>query len=189
MNIIKHRVNTVADLVSTPRAYGIETDIRPYGNRLVLHHEPFEDGDDFEEFIRNYKHGTFIANVKSEGIERKVIDTIEKAGISDYFLLDVTFPYMVKYINKGFKKLATRFSEYEDIQTSLNLAGKVDWAFIDNLTHLPVENNAFERLAEHFKICIVSPELLKRDEIPATKELLKLHPAHAVLTDDIEAWK
>ena len=188
MITIRHRVNTIEELKATPQSCGVEVDIRPYGRKLVMHHEPFEDGEDFETFLHHYNHRFLIANVKSEGIEGRVVDLVEKAGISDYFLLDVTFPYMVKYFGKGFKKCAARFSEYEDIQTCLNLAGKVEWIFVDNFTHLPVENRAFHQLAQHFKICIVSPELLKREEITATKDLLKQHPVDAVLTDNLEAW-
>ena len=95
---------------------------------------------------------------------------------------------MIKYIKKGWKNFAVRFSEFESIQTCLNLIGKVEWVFVDNFTRLPVEGNSFKILKKFFKICIVSPELLKRDEISLTKEIIKENPVDAVLTDHPEKW-
>tara|TARA_Y100000031_G_scaffold96676_1_gene106111 strand:+ start:597 stop:1169 length:573 start_codon:yes stop_codon:yes gene_type:complete len=188
MIIINHRVNTIEKLNATPKECGVEIDIRPYGNRLILHHDPFQDGVDFEEWLKHYNHSLLVAETKSEGIEEKILELIQKHNIQNFFLLSVTPPFMVKYMNKGLTKMAGRFSEWEDIQTCLNLKGKADWIFIDNFTKLPTDNNAFQKLREHFKICIVSPELLKRDEVEHTKQLLQEHPVDAVLTDHIERW-
>lgn len=188
MIIIRHKVNTVHELKETPPALGIETDIRPFGKRLVLHHEPFVEGEGLEEFLKHYRHAFAIFNIKSEGIEKEVMRLAAKFGIKDYFLLDVSFPFMIKYINEGVSKLAVRYSEYESAETCLNLKGKVEWVFVDNLTHLPLACPEFKELKKHFKICIVSPELLKRDEIPQARELVRRFPVDAVLTDDPKAW-
>lgn len=189
MIIIKHRVNTVKELKNVPREFGVETDIRPYGKRLILHHEPFVDGEDFEDFLKHYKHRFVIFNIKSEGIEGEVMRLAEKYGVKEYFLLDVSFPFIIKYVNQGVTKLAARYSEYESAETCLNLKGKVEWVFVDNLTHLPLDCPEFQELKKHFKVCIVSPELLQRDEIPETRELVKRFPVDAVLTKDVGAWK
>jgi len=189
MIIIKHKVNTVEELKGTSPELGIEIDIRPFGKRLVLHHDPFVRGEELKEFLKHYNHRFAIFNIKSEGIEKEVMRLAEQFGIEDYFLLDVSFPFMIKYINQGISKLAVRYSEYESAETCLNLKGKVDWVFVDNLTHLPLDCPGFQELKKHFKVCIVSPELLKRDEIPQTRELLKRFPVDAVLTDDVGAWK
>lgn len=189
MLIINHQINTIEELKNTPKEFGIEIDIRAYNNKLILHHDPFIEGEDFEEFLKHYDHAFLILNIKCEGIEKRVIELVEKQGISDYFLLDVTPPFIFKLINQGISKIAVRFSEFEDIQTCLNLKSKIEWVFIDNLTHLPTENNSFQRLREHFKLCIVSPELLKRDEIEKTKDILRDNPVDAVLTDKPLEWK
>lgn len=189
MMLVNHRVNDIEKLQKTPKNCGVEIDLRPYKDRIILNHEPFKDGVDFEEFLKHYNHKLLILNVKSEGIEQRVLDLVEKYYIKDYFFLDVTFPFMIKYINKGVKRFAVRFSEFESINTCLNLIGKVDWVFVDNLTKLPVENNSFKILGRFFKICIVSPELLKRQEIELTKNILKENPVDAILTDHIENWR
>lgn len=188
MIIINHKVNSIEELKNTPKNYGIEVDIRPYGKRIILHHEPFVKGEDFEDFLKHYNNKFIILNIKSEGIERRVFDLIKKYKISNYFLLDVPFPFMVKYINQGFTQFAVRFSEFESIQTCLNLKRKVEWVFIDNFTHLPIEGNSFKILRKHFKLCVVSPELFNRKEIEKTKNILKKNPVDAILTDKIFEW-
>ncbi|ARU49511.1 hypothetical protein Sdiek1_2361 [Sulfurospirillum diekertiae] len=78
MEFIAHRINTIAELSQVPIEYGVELDLRDYGNRLILQHEPFTDGEDFEEYLKYYQHGTMILNIKSERIEHKVLELINK---------------------------------------------------------------------------------------------------------------
>jgi len=173
----------------TPKKCGVEIDIRPYGKNLVLNHEPFSDGERLSDFLQEYNHSLLILNVKSEGIELEILKLMEKHGIENYFFLDVTFPYMVKYMNNGVNQFAVRFSEYESINTCLNLIDKVTWVFIDNFTRLPIENNSIKFLSAFFKICVVSPELLKRSgEIDMTKDILQRYPVDAILTDSLNGW-
>lgn len=128
-------------------------------------------------------------NIKSEGIEKDVINIVNKYNINNYFLLDVTFPFIIKYINKDFHRFAVRFSEFESIETCVNLKGLVEWVFIDNFTKLPLDEKAYSFLNKNFKMCVVSPELLGREhELSITKEILKTYPVDAILTDNPEEW-
>ncbi len=189
MLIINHRVNSIGQLQNTPKEFGVEVDLRADNNRIILNHEPFLNGEDFEEFLSHYHHAFLILNIKCEGIEKRVIELMDKFKITDYFLLDVTLPFIFKLVHQGISKIAVRFSEIESIETCLHLKGKVEWVFVDNLTHLPVENDAFKILRKHFKLCIVSPELLNRDELGQVAEILIDNPIDAVLTDRIFEWK
>ena len=188
MLIIKHAVNTIEELRATPAEYGIEVDIRAFGNELVLHHDPFVQGELFADFLIDYKHAFIILNIKCEGIEAKVIKLVEDRGIEDYFLLDVTTPFILKLIDQGVRKIAIRFSEMEAIETCFRFKGLVDWVFVDNITHLPVTDQAFIKLRQHYQLCIVSPELLHRSGIQETKMLLRSNPVDAVLTDEVGKW-
>ena len=49
MEFIAHRINTIEELKQVPTEYGVELDLRDFGERLVLQHDPFKDGEDFEE--------------------------------------------------------------------------------------------------------------------------------------------
>ena len=47
MHFIAHRVNTIKDLLNTPVEYGVEVDLRDFGEKLVLQHDPFKDGEKY----------------------------------------------------------------------------------------------------------------------------------------------
>jgi hypothetical protein len=164
MHFIAHRRNTLAELSATPVRYGVEVDIRSVGDKLIMHHDPFVEGEPFEHWIAAYRHGTLILNVKEEGLEARLIDVMHKVGIQDYFFLDQSFPFLVKYSNQGMRRSAVRVSEFESVQTVLALAGKVDWVWVDCFTRFPLNYADASNLKEAgFRLCLVSPELQGRD--------------------------
>ncbi|MBT6472144.1 MAG: hypothetical protein HOK52_12925, partial [Candidatus Marinimicrobia bacterium] len=99
MHRILHRVNTKGALLKTPKELGVEVDIRSKGNQLIMHHDPFQDGEDFEDWLGVYEHGILILNVKEEGLEGRLIELMSKYNIDDYFFLDQSFPFLVKTSN------------------------------------------------------------------------------------------
>jgi len=54
LEYIAHRINTIEELGKIPREYGVELDLRDFGDRLILQHDPFKDGEDFEEYLKHY---------------------------------------------------------------------------------------------------------------------------------------
>ncbi|MDN0076834.1 phosphatidylinositol-specific phospholipase C/glycerophosphodiester phosphodiesterase family protein [Crenobacter sp. SG2303] len=195
MKLIFHRRNTVSDLMATDSKYGVEVDIRSEGDRLIIHHDPCMPGEHFDEWINAYRHGTLILNVKEEGLEARLISLMESKSISDYFFLDQSFPFLVKWSNAGEHRCAVRISEFESIETALNLAGKVDWVWVDCFTHFPLNEQNARRLKDAgFKLCLVSPELQGRDpeiEIFQLASLLKERNilADAVCTKRPDLWE
>ena len=83
MEFIAHRINTIKELKKLSIDFGVELDLRDYGNRLILQHEPFVDGEDFEDYLKHYNHGTMILNIKSERIEYRVLELIKKYDIKN----------------------------------------------------------------------------------------------------------
>lgn len=190
MIIIRHRVNTIAELKLVPNMYGVEVDIRPFGKKLILQHEPFVDGESFKTFLKNFSHKFIVLNIKSEGIENEVIELMDKYNINNYFLLDVSFPFIIKLIKDGISRIALRFSEYESIETCLKLKGRVEWIWADNFSKLPLNNSVIRKLKKYFKVCIVSPELVGRfNDIEKTKKSVQSYGIDAVCTKNIGAWK
>tara|TARA_B100000795_G_scaffold268014_1_gene254082 strand:+ start:1211 stop:1798 length:588 start_codon:yes stop_codon:yes gene_type:complete len=160
MHRILHRVNTIEMLKKTPRELGVEIDIRSNNENLILHHDPFLDGQLFEDWLLHYQHGLLILNVKEEGLENRILELIKKYNINDYFFLDQSFPFLRKTSNEGESKCAVRVSEYEDINTALSLSGMVKWVWIDCFTFFPLSLEDAKKLkAAGFKLCFVSPEL------------------------------
>lgn len=192
--LIAHRRNTIAELKATPSCYGVEVDIRSIGDRLVTQHDPFLVGELFEDWLSAYRHGTIILNVKEEGLEERLIHLMKLKRIENYFFLDQSFPFLVKWSNAGERKCAVRVSEFESIESALSLAGKVNWVWVDCFSYFPLNEQDAKRLKNvGFKLCIVSPELHGRNpeiEIPELAVLMKERNIvpDAVCTKRIELW-
>lgn len=165
MNFIIHRVNSIGELKKIPQEFGAEIDLRDRGNRLILQHDPFKDGVDFNEYIKHYSHGTLILNIKSERIEYRILELLRRYRIKDYFFLDSSFPMIHQLIKCGEKNIALRFSEYEKLDSVLALAGKVRWVWVDCFTRLPINKKEYNTFRKYgFRLCLVSPELQGREE-------------------------
>jgi hypothetical protein len=172
----------------------VEVDIRSYGDELIIHHDPFIKGEPFNTWIAEYNHGTLILNVKEEGLEARLIELMRSRGIDDYFFLDQSFPFLVKWARAGERRCAVRVSEFESVETALTLAGKVDWVWVDCFTDFPLSRMDAKRLADAgFRLCLVSPELQGRSadtEIPKLSALLsqlEINP-EAVCTKRPDLW-
>lgn len=195
MKIIRHRLNTINELQQSPTKYGVEVDIRSLGEKLIIHHDPFVEGESFEDWIAVYQHGTLILNIKEEGLEGRLIALMQAHGIEDYFFLDQSFPFLVKWSKAGEHRCAVRVSEFETIETALTLAGKVDWVWVDCFNYFPLSYEDAQRLNNAgFKLCLVSPELQGRDaetEVPMLLQLLNERgiQADAVCTKRPDLWE
>ena len=175
VHYIAHRINTLSGLVEIPHEFGVEIDLRDRGERLILQHDPFTDGEDAEPFFAGYKHGTLILNIKSERIEFKILELLQKYKIENYFFLDSSFPMIYQLVQRGETRSAVRFSEYESIDTVMKLEGLVEWVWVDCFSFLPISRELYSHLKNcGFKLCLVSPELQGRpDDIPLYRDKLK----------------
>lgn len=176
MKFIAHRINTVEELRNLPTEYGVELDLRdaPDGS-IYIQHNPFEPGEDFEEYLKEYHHGIMILNIKSERIELKIQELMEKYGIKDYFYLDSSFPMIYLLSKAGEKRSALRISEYEGIDTARNMAGLVEWIWVDCFSKIPIGKKEYDELKGlGYKLCFVSPELEGREQdIEGYKRILE----------------
>ena len=187
---ILHRANGIEQLQLVSIEYGVELDLRPDGDRIVIHHEPFMGGTDFEDWLKYYNHSFIILNTKAEGMEERLISLMEQHKIDNYFFLDLSLPYLIKYMNKGIRKIAVRFSEYEPIEFVMKFAGKTEWVWVDCFNHLPLNRENYQLLKANFKICLVSPELqgYNVSRIEEFKELTKDMEIDAVCTKRPDLW-
>lgn len=166
MEFIAHRINTLLQLQALPTEFGVELDLRDDLNgKIYIQHDPFEPGEDFEEYLKQYHHGTMIINVKSERIESKILEMISKYDVKSYFFSDSSFPMIWFLSNRGEKNMAIRVSEVEGIDTARNMAGKVGWIWVDCFSRIPIRKREADELKSlGYKLCFVSPELEGRDE-------------------------
>lgn len=173
MKLIIHRVNTIKKLRKIPEQYGVEIDIRCFGKKLILSHDPYKNGDNFIDFLKYYSHSLLVANIKEAGIENDVIKLLRKANIKDFFLLDVEFPYLYKSAIKGQKNIAIRFSEKENIDNVKKFTNKLKYVWIDTFTKFPI-NKSNDKILKNFHKCLVSPDRWNRaKDIKQYKKLIK----------------
>ena len=79
--------------------------------------------------------------------------------------MDSSFPMIKLLTSEGESKVAIRYSEFEGLDTIMNMKGKLDWVWVDCFTKLPIDNESYKLLkSAGFKICLVSPELQGQGE-------------------------
>lgn len=191
MKCIDHRINTLSQLAALPRNHGAEIDIRTYGQHLVLNHAPCQDGDSLVQFLDAYRHQTLILNVKEDGLETQILDLLSQRAIHDFFFLDLSLPAAVKLARSGESRFAVRFSEFEPLEACLRFAGLAQWCWVDRFTTAPPDRAALALLKQHFKLCLVSPELQGREptaEVRTIRNALETLDVDAVCTDLPELW-
>jgi hypothetical protein len=195
IDIIAHRINTIEGLKSIPKNFGIEVDIRSSGQDLIISHDPYLSGDNFEAWIKSYNHKLLILNVKEEGLESKIIEIMKKENIDNYFFLDQSFPFLIKNAKNCLGRSAVRYSEFESIDNVLSLKGIVKWVWVDCFNYLPIDKENIDIIKNsHFKICIVSPELQGRFDNKEIFDICKKIKDYdikidAVCTKKIDLWR
>ena len=163
--IIEHRINTANQLGRVPKNHGVEIDLRTDTGRVILHHDPFQKGEFLENWLNAWSGQFLVLNVKEEGIEENVLRILSAKGISDYFFLDQSFPYLQKTIKSGNRKLAMRVSDLESIETVIRTNSEWiwidcfsgDWSFLPDILKKVKEQNPTR------KICLVSPEIVRTE--------------------------
>jgi hypothetical protein len=165
---ICHRVNSSEELNKINKQFGTEIDIRDdnKSGKLILSHDPFVNGEYFEDYLQKYKHNTLILNIKSERIELDCLKLLEKYNIKNYFFLDSSFP-MIYLLNKNYQnnQNACRLSEFENLQFFLDNKDMFSTVWVDCFTKFPLNKENYALMnKENKNICIVSPELQKQPE-------------------------
>ena len=121
MYFYSHRINSLDKLKNVDKNYGVEIDIRDYKSDLILSHDPFPKKIIYlEEYLPYLMGRNIIANIKSERVEKMFVEMKNKlAPNSEYFFLDSSFSMISNFgIIYNF---ASRFSEFESLDTSINL--------------------------------------------------------------------
>lgn len=144
------------------RGYGTETDFRDLNGRLVVSHDPPIEGaltaDDFFGLIATVDPSLPVAiNIKSDGIQDMVLEQLEKFGISNYFLFDMSIPDALASISKGLKV----FTRQSDVEPDANFYDDAEGVWMDSfhddswITEQVIQSH----LDANKKVCVVSPEL------------------------------
>ena len=96
---------------------------------------------------------------------------------------------------EGEKNIAIRFSEFESIDSVINMKGKIEWVWVDCFTKNPLNKLTYSILKNAgFKLCFVSPELQNQKE--KIEEYKKYFNEENIIVDmictksyNIEKWE
>ena len=129
-----------------------------------MSHDASTNGVSLNSFLNFYKHKFIIFNIKSEGLEIRVLELIKKFKIKKYFFLDSSFPFIYKLSKNITKNFAIRVSDFENINTALNMSNRVKWIWLDCFKKYSISIKLIKKLKiNKFKICLVFPDLHGRD--------------------------
>jgi len=147
--------------------FGTETDIRDYKDELVISHDIADERcmsvEIFFEIYKSFDNNLPVAlNIKADGLQLKLKNLLEKFEISNYFVFDMSVPDGLQYIKEGIKAF-TRESEYEKSPSFYEDAQGI---WLDEFYEHWIDLDVIKKHIENDKeICIVSPDLHKRDYI------------------------
>jgi hypothetical protein len=145
--------------------FGTETDIRDHDGQLVISHDMANENSMLaEEFFKIYRtlgNGLPLAlNIKADGLHQNLKNLLVKYEVENYFVFDMAVPDGLTYANQNFITY-TRQSEFEAVPAYYEMAQGI---WIDEFYKHWVTDEVIERHLEAGKsICIVSPELHRRD--------------------------
>ena len=156
--------------------FGIETDVRDLGSRLVISHDiPNEKCQSLESFLDQYQRSgaetTLAINIKSDGLAAELKRWLNQFGVSNYFVFDMSVPDALHYVRLGMPLFARR-SEYEP---DCRLTESAQGIWLDGFHGEWFTFADWQRyLALGQSVSIVSPELHKRP--------------HDVFWQELQAW-
>ena len=143
--------------------FGTETDVRDCDGKLLISHDmPSGSELSLEGFLHILakRNLPLAMNIKADGLVIPLKQAMEAAGVVDWFVFDMSIPDMRAYLQAGVP-VFTRMSEVEREPVWFEESSGV-WldAFID----IWYGAKEVEKLLQSGKrVCVISPELHKRD--------------------------
>lgn len=145
--------------------FGVETDVRDSGRKLVIAHDPglssrLDAEKVFELFAADTGERTLAVNVKADGLQGLIQNLARRFRVRHYFIFDASVPELVVYRDRKIP-FFTRQSEFEPRPVLWKEAAGV---WLDAFESDWFTAHAVE---EHVKagkdVCVVSPELHGRE--------------------------
>lgn len=135
------------------------------GGHLVISHDMgSKSSPAFESCLALYAKNNYTfplaLNIKADGLQIPLKKLLTQYNVQNYFVFDMSIPDALLYLDMGFK-VFTRQSEYE---INPSFYDKACGVWLDEFhSHFIDEALILEHLKNGKAVCIVSPELHKRD--------------------------
>lgn len=159
--------------------FGTETDLRDYKGKIVISHDIadencIEAAQFFEIYNSFPTKPTLALNIKSDGLQKQLALLLEEHQITNYFTFDMSIPDTLGYLRNDIP-FFSRQSEYEPTPC---LMEECDGIWLDCFQSVWFDKSILANyLKNNKKVCLVSPELHKRDAYELW-ELLKKWELH-----------
>jgi hypothetical protein len=167
--------------------FGTETDLRDHCGQLVIAHDMPDGSEPGLAEVLAILAGRDLPlalNIKADGLAPMVREALQTAGLQNWFTFDMSVPDLLQHLALGLPAF-TRASEHEQPPPLLDRAPGVwvdaferDWYTEADLRAL---------LSARKAVCLVSPELHRRDPQPLWRMLrqsgLAAHPDLMLCTD------
>ncbi len=143
--------------------FGVETDLRDIKGEIVISHNMPQGGEmSFEELLKllDGRDLTLALNIKADGMADEIKRLLDQYKVSNYFTFDMSIPEMVYQHKTGLKV----FTGLSDIIPNPILLDKAEGVWLDCFnSDWFGEKEVKEILNQGKKVCIVSPDLHKRE--------------------------
>ena len=154
--------------------FGTETDVRDFTGKLVISHDMPTGGEvTLQEFLKflEGKDLPLAINIKADGLARPIKKIMAEAHVKNWFVFDMSIPDTRSYFEENIP-VFIRISEFELHPPWLDIAAGVwldafDSAWFD-------EKYVEYLLGKGLQVCLVSPELHKRDPEQTWKMIFPL---------------
>jgi glycerophosphoryl diester phosphodiesterase len=167
--------------------FGTETDVRDHAGELVISHDPPRDGAmPFEAFLDllDGRDLPLALNVKADGLAAAIHAAMARRRLGNWFVFDMSVPDTLHQFAAG-NPVYVRQSEHEPAPALVERAQGVwldgfdgDWWTAETVVN-------WTRLGK--AVCVVSPELHRRDPARAWRTLQQAkwpHPERVRLCTD-----
>jgi hypothetical protein len=160
--------------------FGTETDVRDCAGELVISHDPPRGGEmTFAHMLDmlGERDLPMALNIKADGLAKSVREEmLKRPHLTKWFVFDMSIPDTLQQLLHG-NPVFSRQSEYEPTPALLNRANGI-WldAFVDVwwnpdlLNHWTMQGKT---------VCIVSPDLHRRDPAPCWEMLRSAKLEHS----------
>ena len=173
------RNSRAAFLRSYGLGFGVETDVRDLDGTLVISHDPpLRDCLKLDDFLvlPGVADQPLALNIKSDGLAKSLKTAMQ--DFHNWFAFDMSIPDMRDHLKLG-NPVLTRMSEIERDPPLLDLASGVWLDAFDNIWYnMDMVSNLLQQTK---KVCIVSPELHGRNEVPLWSSLRNLSAAEGLM--------
>ncbi|HQT63405.1 MAG: phosphodiesterase [Acidocella sp. 20-57-95] len=143
--------------------FGTETDIRDCAGKLVISHDMPKGDEITVSAMLDFLAGQDLPmamNIKADGLAKALNEIMQARGLTRWFTFDMSVPEMLVQLQLGLP-VFTRASEYERQPACYD---RVIGVWLDDFGanwYAPSDIRAF--LNDGKQVCIVSPELHRRD--------------------------